>query len=114
MPKKTAPKTARSPITGAEIPLGNHPGNTGGKKGRSGRKPDAWRLELQAMVSSDAVLDKLETVLKDPNHPAYVGALKYASDHGFGRAKESVEVTGKNGAPLTIRFVREGSRRTAG
>lgn len=74
---------------------GADPRRGSGKKGRSGRKPDAWRAELQAMVSSDAVLDKLEMVLRDPNHPAYVGALKYASDHGFGRAKETVEHTGE-------------------
>ena len=40
---KTAGKTAVSPINGAEIPLGAHPGNTGGKPGRSGRLPSAVR-----------------------------------------------------------------------
>ena len=43
---KTATKTAKvavSPINGAEIPLGAHPGNTGGKKGRSGRPPSELR-----------------------------------------------------------------------
>ena len=35
--------TARSPLNGAEIPLGAHPRNTGGKKGRSGRPPSAIR-----------------------------------------------------------------------
>ena len=40
---KTAAKTARSPINGAEIPLGAHPGNSGGKPGRSGRRPSAVR-----------------------------------------------------------------------
>jgi len=37
------PRTARSPINGAEIPLGAHPGNTGGKPGRSGRLPSEVR-----------------------------------------------------------------------
>lgn len=36
-------KTAVSPLSGAHIPLGAHPGNTGGKKGRSGRRPSAVR-----------------------------------------------------------------------
>jgi hypothetical protein len=43
---KTAGKTARvavSPLNGAKIPLGAHPGNTGGKPGRSGRIPSAVR-----------------------------------------------------------------------
>ncbi len=37
------PEIARSPLNGAEIPLGAHPRNTGGKKGRSGRPPSAVR-----------------------------------------------------------------------
>lgn len=41
--RKTAAKTAVSPLNGAEIPLGAHPGNTGGKPGRSGRPPSAVR-----------------------------------------------------------------------
>lgn len=37
--RKTAKKTAKpSPRSGVALPVGNHPGNTGGKKGRSGRK----------------------------------------------------------------------------
>ena len=44
---KPRPKKKRmvavSPVNGAEIPLGNHPGNTGGKKGRSGRPPSELR-----------------------------------------------------------------------
>lgn len=111
--KKTAIKTVTSPINGAQLPVGNHPGNTGGKKGRSGRKPDEWRRELQALVSSDAVLDALETVLQDSKHPAYVGALKYAADHGFGKARETVELTGASGGPVLVKFVHEDRKRTA-
>lgn len=103
MPKaKTANRTARSPINGAEIPLGNHPGNTGGKKGRSGKKKDAWKLELQRIVSSDQVLVALETILINPANPAYVGAIKYASDHGYGKPTESIELTGKDGGPVQL------------
>lgn len=45
---KTAGKTAVavSPLTGATIPLGAHPGNTGGKPGRSGRPKDKVRAAL--------------------------------------------------------------------
>ena len=40
---KTATKYATpSPRSGVSLPLGNHPGNTGGKKGRSGRKSKAF------------------------------------------------------------------------
>lgn len=36
-----------SPRTGYRLPVGAHPGNTGGKKGRSGRKPDEFRRALE-------------------------------------------------------------------
>ena len=42
-PRSQKAKTAKSPINGAEIPLGAHPGNTGGKPGRSGRPPSVVR-----------------------------------------------------------------------
>lgn len=52
--RKTAKKTATgagklarpSPRNGVQLPVGAHPGNTGGKAGRSGRKPDAFREAL--------------------------------------------------------------------
>jgi hypothetical protein len=46
--EKTAVKTAVSPLSGGRIPLGAHPGNTGGKKGRSGRPTSAVREACRA------------------------------------------------------------------
>jgi hypothetical protein len=42
-PEATHAKVAVSPLNGATIPLGNHPWNTGGKPGRSGRPPSLVR-----------------------------------------------------------------------
>jgi hypothetical protein len=96
-------RTATPLRSGVVIPLGAHPGNTGGKKERSGRKPDAWKERLQQIVSSDAVLDELELVLRASRHPAYVGVLKYATEHGYGKPKESLELTGKDSGPVEFR-----------
>src|ERR1043165_793407 len=41
---KTAIRTAKSGRNGQEIPLGAHPGNTGGKPGRSGRIPEKVKV----------------------------------------------------------------------
>lgn len=57
---KTAKKTAKSPRNGQEIPLGNHPGNTGGKKGRSGRRPYAFVLFAQKVLSSKETMDAVK------------------------------------------------------
>lgn len=54
---KTAKKTAKaetrlappSPRNGMQLPIGAHAANTGGKPGRSGRKPDALREQLEGI-----------------------------------------------------------------
>ena len=43
--------------------------------------------------------------LRDPDHPAFVGALKWATEHGYGRPLQRLEADGK--VNLTIRLVRE-------
>lgn len=62
---------AVSPINGARMPTGAHPGNTGGKKGRSGRRPDRVRqlammgveegvYHLRTFVSGQAIEEHIE------------------------------------------------------
>lgn len=38
--------------------------------------------------------------LQDSKHPAFIGALKWATEHGYGKPKETVEHTGKDGGPI--------------
>jgi hypothetical protein len=33
-------------------------------------------------------------ILKNKDHPAFIDALNWATNHGFGKAKESLEVSG--------------------
>jgi len=44
-----------SPLNGARSPTGAHPGNTGGKAGRSGRKPDEFKEELAAIRDAEGL-----------------------------------------------------------
>jgi hypothetical protein len=97
----------RSPLNGAETPTGAHPGNTGGKKGRSGRKPDAFKAFMRSLVSHDDVADALRTVLANPGHPGFVSAFKMAAEFGYGRASQAVQLTGENGAAMELRVVHE-------
>lgn len=64
-PRKSATKTtagrkqrttARSPLNGAEIPLGSHARNTGGKPGRSGRPPNKLRELLRGTLDDGVSL----------------------------------------------------------
>jgi hypothetical protein len=47
--------TMRSPRSGAVVRTGAHPANTGGKKGRSGRKPDAFKEQLAGIRDREGV-----------------------------------------------------------
>ena len=105
-PGKTAKKTAKpSPRSGVALPIGNHPDNTGGKPGRSGRPPDSFKALCRELVTRNETLAAVRKILRDPNHPAFVGALKWATEHGYGRPLQRVEADGK--VNLTIRLVRE-------
>lgn len=58
--KKTANKTAKpSPRSGVSLPVGAHPGNTGGKKGRSGRLPSMIRD-----LAREGFADNLDTLIQ--------------------------------------------------
>jgi len=105
-PVKTAKKTAKpSPVNGVELRVGAHPGNTGGKPGRSGRPPDAFKAICRELVTRNDTLAAVRKILRDPNHPAFIGALKWATEHGYGRPLQRLETDGK--VNLTVRLVRE-------
>lgn len=80
--KKTAKKTAKSPRNGQEIPLGNHPGNTGGKKGRSGRKPMAFKLLAHDILHDPVTQAQLRKAAQNPKASGYstlvLGLAKYS------------------------------------
>ena len=83
-PKKTAAKTATSPLSGGVIPLGAHPGNTGGKKGRSGRKPLAWKALCRDILSDPATQETLRSAATAPAMPGYASLIRMLAEHGEG------------------------------
>lgn len=89
----------RSPRSGAEIPTGAHPKNTGGKKGRSGRKPQAFKTfasslatdpEFQASIKSAAILGDM-------------AAIKLVVQYAEGLPAQPVEHSG--GVTVTLDYV---------
>ncbi len=111
--KKTAGKTAGrrsapSPLTGATLPLGAHPGNTGGKKGRSGRLPSivrdfareafADRLDILTQIADGKAIQRMK--IGDVETETFISAdvsdrlraLDLLAKYGLGTIKEvSVE-----------------------
>jgi hypothetical protein len=87
----TAKKTAKpSPRSGVSLPLGNHPGNTGGKKGRSGRRPD-WLKDWCDDLLADATCKRqVKQILQDKTHPAFKAMWSAVADRAHGKPKEHV------------------------
>jgi hypothetical protein len=95
--RKTPTKTGRpSPRSGVALPLGAHPKNTGGKKGRSGRKSKKF-LALCLTASEDPYLWQASA----KKHP--LGLLDLSASYAHGKPTASVAIEGE----LVIRIVRE-------
>jgi len=78
---KTAKKSRPSPRSGVSLPLGNHPGNTGGKPKRSGRPPLAFKHFLAQLRQDPKVQKELELCLRDRDSRHYSAALKVLTDY---------------------------------
>jgi hypothetical protein len=78
--KKTAKKTPKqkpSPRSGVALPAGAHPKNTGGKKGRSGAKPKAFKEFCNAILMDPTVQDKIRALAEGGEKWAVELAAKY-------------------------------------
>lgn len=62
----TGAKEVRSPRNGAVMIAGGHPGNTGGKKGRSGRKPRLFKEFCKKVIESPKIQNRILGHLTSP------------------------------------------------
>ena len=85
--KKPARKAAGRPFTGANDPRRNK------TIAGPGRTPDEFKAHMRALASRDDVLAALEQILKNPNHPHFLRAWQEASDRGYGKAAQHLDVT---------------------
>ena len=99
-------RAIRSPNGGATLIAGN-PGNSGGKKGRSGRKPLAFAAACEALVDT-VVLEKVSAYLHkaraNPEHPAWRWCAEYVTNYGKGKPAQRVTLTGDEDEPLVMTF----------
>jgi len=100
---KTAVKTAVSPLSGGRIPLGAHPANTGGKKGRSGRRPNWLREFCDDLLASPKCKAEVKAILHDKQHPAFATMWKAVSERAHGKPEQQIAHAGE----VVIRVKRE-------
>jgi hypothetical protein len=84
-------------------------GAGGGPQPGSGRTPDEFKKLCQELACAGAKV--APSVLKNPKHPAYLGALKWATEHGYGKPKETHDV--KLSGSVQVAFTRETRKKTA-
>lgn len=95
--KKTGKITEMvSPRSGAKVPTGAHKKNTGGKKGRSGRKPKETLDFLRAGSERPKARKAFNDRLDDGDLKAWDLVLRYTE-----RPVSRMEHTGADGGPIT-------------
>ena len=105
------PKTAKSPRNGQTIPLGAHPGNTGGKKGRSGRRPVKFSAFLKSLRDKPEVQEAIEDAATDADSKGFQAVLRVMADYDTDRPADKHQIVGP--IEVRVRVVKEGKRTTA-
>lgn len=77
---------------------GAHPANTGGKLGRSGRKPAAFISYCEELLTEHR--DQIGLVLANPEHKHYAAVLKIVASYACGLPTQRIEHTGEDGGPI--------------
>ena len=80
----------------------------GGDHPRPGRPTDAWRQEMRNLADSAAKAARAKKILQMPDHPAWLGAWRFAAEHGYGKPTQRIEHAGDADQPLTVRVIFEG------
>lgn len=71
---------------------GGNPGNSGGKKGRSGRKPLAFKRRCAEVLHENAVWKEIKTAARDRHSPNWVALLRWLAEYGEGLPPEEFTV----------------------
>lgn len=101
--KKTARKTAPGiPFKGKADPRNGH----GPKKGapNAGRPPEEYLTWLRGVLESQKCRKAIQTVLEDPEHPAFTKLYATCGDRSYGKPLQEVQASGD----VTIRVVYDG------
>lgn len=91
------------------MPRGSQPGERRG--GRTKGTPNKATADIRALAQQygeDAVRELATILTTSENHSARIAAAKELLDRGYGKSKQSVELTGEDGGPMQFeKIVRE-------
>lgn len=86
-----------APVTAAGPPLVAQPhggairkGNPGNKGG--GRTPDEFKAMMAELASMQQTITAVKKILKNPDHPHFMSAWKWATERGFGKMAEPIDL----------------------
>lgn len=79
---------------------GGNPGNSGGKKGRSGPPTKAFKEFCSAVASEATFQQTLAKVANDPTGKDYAAAVKLVLAYAEGLPVQVNQVVGKDGGPI--------------
>ena len=92
---------------------GNRPGTflpgddprrgNGPPKGSGGRPPNEFKAAMQELASREEALAKVREVLNNPDHPHWLGAYRFAAEHGYGKPAQTIQ--GPDGGPVQVQVV---------
>lgn len=77
------------------MPHGGALRNGGTNKGGPGRPPDEFKAMCARLASRNATANRVREILEDKDHPFFMNALKWATENGYGKPTEHVEVDAK-------------------
>lgn len=95
-------KSERKSAPGRPFVSGDPRAGRGPKKGapNAGRPRNEHVAWCQSLVSDPRSEEAVKAVLGDKNHPAFATMWKAVADRAYGKAPQSVEITGADGQPL--------------
>ena len=109
MSKKPPPPDVEKPVTKPVAIVPMQPGRNGGQLRRGalpgtnkggGRTTEAFKEECRKLADKGAKAARAKKVLDDPDHKEWLGAWKFVTEQGHGKAKESVEHSGDPNNPV--------------
>lgn len=84
--------------------------NGGTNRGGPGRPPDEFKQRMRTLASLAAKEKYAGKIIRDINHPHWLGAVKWVTEQGYGKPEQTVKTDGK----ITIEIVRRALPRPLG